>query len=91
MPKPKYEPWDKAKTNQIKSKRVAAGLESPTEFSKALKTRGVDLSDQAYMRRERGETPMTVDELGAVSAVLGLTLQEAFELYSRPANDTCHS
>lgn len=91
MPKPKYDPWDKAKTNRIKAKRVEVGLGSPAAFSRALKERGVELSDQAYMRRETGVTPVLVNEIQGIADVLGLPLEEVVELYSRPINDACHS
>ena len=41
------------------------------------------VSMQAYLRRERGETPVMADDIWILADTLGISLVETLELFSR--------
>ena len=86
MPKPKFTPWERSKRNKIEYMRKEAGYNSAEAFANEVTRRGLKLEKDAYLRRERGETPVPADEIWYYSDVLGLPLAETLELFSRKPN-----
>lgn len=91
MPKPKYTAWSKEQEKTIRKVRVVKGYESLNSFVAALKEHGVDMSANAWLRRERGETPIMIPELVAFADVCGLSIDNAARLFSRPEYGMKHS
>jgi len=83
MPKPKFAPWEDEKRNQIISQRVARGYRSAQAFADELAKNGLKSDKQSYLRRERGETQATADEIWYYAYVLGISPLEALDLFSR--------
>lgn len=83
MAKPKYEPWSEEHQNKIHAKRAEKGFGSASKFSRALRERGLDMTDQSYLRRESGVTPVTTDEAWVFADTLGIPIEEVLELFSR--------
>lgn len=83
MPAPKFIPWEKKKRDLIDAKRTEEGYRSARAFTKRLEECGLKLGNDAYLRRERGETPITADEVWYYAYLLNITPLKALEMYSR--------
>lgn len=87
MPKPKFTPWENEKRDLIYSTRIKSGYRSAEAFASKLTETGLKMEKDSYLRRERGETPITADEAWYYAYVLGITPMEALILYSRQPKD----
>ncbi len=83
MPKPKFESWGEERSKDVRMARMKSGFWNAEKFAEALTDAGMKVSMQAYLRRERGETPITADEVWILADTLGISLMETLELYSR--------
>ena len=83
MPKPKYESWGEERSWDIRMARIKNGYRNAEKFADALTDAGMKVSMQAYLRRERGETPVMADEIWILADTLGISLVETLELFSR--------
>lgn len=83
MPSPKFDPWSKDKSNIIKGERIKRGFVSTDAMAAAIQKKGIRMEGQAYMRRERGRTPLTVDEAIAFAAATGMKVQDVAMLFTR--------
>ena len=83
MPTPRFTPWERRKRDLIDAKRTEAGYRSADSFTRKLRECGLKIGQDAYLRRERGETPITADEVWYYAYLLNISPMKALEMYSR--------
>ena len=83
MPKPKNEPWSIEKRKQITAAQIKARYYKIEDFVDELNKLGLHMNYQAYLRRERGETPCDPDEFWYYMKLLKINEKDVLDLYSR--------
>jgi len=84
----KYGAWNRQKQHAIIGVRQDAGYNSTGDFSEALYGVGMKTGKDAYLRRERGETPVSADEIWYYSYLLKIPVMETLALFSRMPDDS---
>lgn len=67
---------------QIKMMRCGKGLFTAKDMVDALAKEGVDIATSTYLGKEKGKRPFSAKEIRALSAVLGLTIGQAVDIFS---------